>query len=183
MDEYIGPMDSGKTEEVPLFESPATGGQDEKELQGKDPTDAGGSQRNCTFCGRRVSLDDPTTYSQITSWVRGPKKDSPVLREYTGLLSCGDCIAKLRAGVSPTSSDFEEALDAPSEPADVPDTIFTDQSYQYRKGFSDGYTNLAPDSSGLASKIDDYQDGWSAGQSQRELNIFRRELGESDEVA
>lgn len=184
MDEYIGPMDSEKIKEVPMFESPATGGQDEKELQGKDPTDAGGSQRHCSFCSGRISVDDPTTYSQITSWVRGPKKDSPVLREYTGLVACGNCIAKLRAGVSPTSSDFEEALDAPAEPvhADYDGSIFTDQSEFYLRGHSVGYSGMDLDPecyTGLTyGQMDEYRNGWLDGAAKVELDRIRSELGE-----
>lgn len=189
MDEYIGPMDSEKIKEVPLFESPATGGQDEKELQSEDPTDAGGSQRHCSFCSRRVSVDDPTAYSQITSWVRGPKKDSPVLREYTGLVACGNCIAKLRAGVSPTSPDFEEALDAPAEPvrADYDGSIFTDQSESYLNGHSIGYSGMDLDPSyydGLThQEMQEFRDGWLDGVAKAELDKIRRDLGESNEVA
>src|SRR3954469_3062673 len=101
MEEYIGPMDSGPTEEVPLFESPATGGQDAKDLSRESGGDVTVGQHYCSICLRRVSMDDPTTYLEVRAWVRGAKKDSAVLRQYTGLVACGDCIAKLRAGVSP----------------------------------------------------------------------------------
>jgi hypothetical protein len=183
MEEYIGPMDSGPTEEVPLFESPATGGQDEKDLSRESGGNVTVGQHHCSICFRRVSMDDPTTYLEVRAWVRGAKKDSAVLRQYTGLVACGDCIAKLRAGVSPHAQDFEAALDAPAFPAlvDPNAAIFTDVSPDYRTGHDDGYAGR-PSEPGkyILDSMDEYRNGWVDGSAKAEMDCIRKELGEGE---
>lgn len=179
MDEYIGPTNSDKTEAVPLFESPTNEATNEKDVSSEDPGDATESPNHCSFCGRRVSLDDPTTYSEVLSWIRGPRKDSSVLRKYTGSHACGDCIAKLRSGLSPKEVDFETALDAPAESAPAGD-IFTDRSASYATGYADGYAGQ--DAEPMKYEVDakEYRDGWYDGGAKALTDKIRRELGEGE---
>lgn len=168
MEEYNGPTDSITTEQNALFEPPADGASGAENLPSKDPSDVTESQRHCTFCRRRISLDDPTTHSEVTAWVRGPKKDSSVLREYTGRNACGDCITKLRAGISPDAKDFETLLSEEPEKSSVEVHIFTDRSPGYIKGYGDGRTNTVPFPDVDSSEVTDYYLGWSDGADARE---------------
>jgi hypothetical protein len=128
-------------------------------------------------------MDDPTTYLEVRAWVRGAKKDSAVLRQYTGRIACGDCIAKLRAGISPHAQDFEAALDAPAFPAPVNPNgaIFTDVSRDYRTGHDDGYAGrpFEPENYILES-VDECRNGWVDGSAKAEMDRIRRELGEGE---
>jgi ribosome modulation factor len=132
---------------------------------------------------RRISLDDSTTYLEVRAWVRGAKKDSAVLRQYTGDIACGDCIAKLRSGVSPHAQDFETALDAPAAPAPVQHdgAIFTDTSTAYRTGFADGYAGRPsePEKYILVSR-EEYRNGWVDGRNEADMDHIRKELGVSE---
>lgn len=64
----------------------------------------------CSICGSPVSLeelDDPDAiYRQVTSWVHGPKLQSPVLREQTGVIAHAHCIHKLLDGQAPDQSSI-----------------------------------------------------------------------------
>lgn len=59
----------------------------------------------CAFCGvafTESEKDDPeSTYREVTSWVHGPKLQSPVLRTQTGRLAHMVCVAKILNGQSP----------------------------------------------------------------------------------
>jgi hypothetical protein len=56
---------------------------------------------NCEFCGDPVDMDDPDVQRQVTSWVHGPKLDSPVLREQTGKVAHNECVQMVVNGVAP----------------------------------------------------------------------------------
>lgn len=69
----------------------------------------------CQLCFKPIDsdlLDDPDAiYRKVTSWVHGPKLQSPVLREQTGDLAHRSCIEKLINGQSPDQESlpfFEE---------------------------------------------------------------------------
>ena len=59
----------------------------------------------CALCFGTIDpaqIDDPEAiYREVTSWVHGPKLQSPVLREQTGKLAHKDCIDKLLNGQAP----------------------------------------------------------------------------------
>lgn len=180
MDECIGPTDSVKTETVPLFESPGIEAGIAKDVSSQSGGDAPVGQHYCSICLRRVSLDDPTTHSEIRAWVRGTKKDSAVLRQYTGNLACGDCIARIRAGVGANTPDFETALDsiAPA-PQDNRGAIFTDMSAAYRTGYDDGLHGRPSECFAYVldeDGEDEYRTGWSDGLAQREIRLINANL-------
>lgn len=171
MDEYIGPTDSEKTEAVPLFESPANEATDEKNVPSKDSGDAAESSNHCSFCGRRVSLDDPTTHSEVISWIRGPRKDSSVLRKYTGSHACGDCISRIRSGLSPKEVDFETALASEREvPHPSDESIFTDRSYDWSQGYR--FARAGNPTSPVLEENAEFMEGFQSGSADRELEIY-----------
>ena len=59
----------------------------------------------CHFCKERISgqdLDDPDAiYKEVTSWVTGPKLQSPTLREHTGRIAHATCVKKMLDGEAP----------------------------------------------------------------------------------
>ena len=59
----------------------------------------------CAMCGIMLTsqdLDDPDAiYREVSSWVTGPKLQSPVLRLRTGRIAHKTCIEKLLDGEAP----------------------------------------------------------------------------------
>jgi len=59
----------------------------------------------CCLCFEVLTpeeVDDPdATYREVSSWVTGPKSQSPVLREQTGKIAHAKCINKVIDGQSP----------------------------------------------------------------------------------
>lgn len=69
----------------------------------------------CAFCYAEFTsaeLDDPdSTYVEVSSWVTGPKLQSPVLRSHTGKRAHTGCIKKQIDGEAPDQDElpgFEE---------------------------------------------------------------------------
>lgn len=79
--------------------------QDEGEVDFPDLSLQGFGARSlptgCVFCGGPVDQDGDDTYHEVTSWVSGPKLQSPKLRTQTGRLAHGECVQKLIAGQAP----------------------------------------------------------------------------------
>jgi hypothetical protein len=65
----------------------------------------------CTFCHELFTpeeLDDPdATYIEVSSWVTGPKLQSPVLRSHTGKRAHKDCVLKQIDGEAPDQEPLE----------------------------------------------------------------------------
>lgn len=64
----------------------------------------------CYFCHGDFTaeeLDNPDlTYREVSSWVTGPKLQSPVLREQTGRIAHVKCVHKIVEGVAPDQPDI-----------------------------------------------------------------------------
>lgn len=88
----------------------------------------------CAFCRRYVDAQDESTYFETVSWVHGKKKDSSVLRKYTGRKACSDCIALLRSGIDPRNEDLLGSLDAPATSDSVDNPIPTDSRIEEESG-------------------------------------------------
>lgn len=59
----------------------------------------------CPFCMKGFTVneikDPDATYREVSSWVTGPKSDSPVMRDSTGRRAHTDCIKRLQDGIAP----------------------------------------------------------------------------------
>lgn len=66
--------------------------------------------RRCHFCGEGIeNLDDPDAiYREVSSWVTGPKLQSPVLRSHTGRIAHATCVRKLLDGEAVDQEPFPE---------------------------------------------------------------------------
>lgn len=170
MEEFTGPTDSSTTEQIALFDPPpGDEATRETNLENEDGSDDP-TGNHCTYCGRRVNRDDPATHEEITAWVHGAKKDSAVLRTRTGRVACGDCINKIRSGISPEHKDFETLLDEPAVTAYVGD-ILTDRHPDYYLGYGvgrSGSTPIADFQLALLDEPDEYTEGYSDGKAKRE---------------
>lgn len=127
------------------------------------------SGSSCTYCGRRVDTDDDATHKEVRTWVSGPKKDSAVLRTYTGRYACGDCVSKLRAGIAPDQPELEALLDTTPTTSNVGE-ILTDRSLAYNSGYSDGLEGRPGDAARLhliGSDVYDYTEGFEVGKELR----------------
>jgi len=64
-----------------------------------------GTVTTCPMCLKGFSgeeLKDPDrTYFEVTSWVTGPKKQSPVMRQASGRVAHRSCIEKILDNVAP----------------------------------------------------------------------------------
>lgn len=60
----------------------------------------------CPFCLKLADSNDPFTYREVTSWVHGPKLQSPVLRQQTGRIAHPACIDKLVHGQAPDQDEL-----------------------------------------------------------------------------
>lgn len=146
--------------QLPLFEEPS----DEAHVlssASEDNTVLPAAQ--CYFCGRGVDPRSDSTYAEVRSWVSGPKKDSAVLRQYTGLYADSDCISLLRAGMHPSQKTLEEtsSADPTSERAEF--ELAPDRSDNWQKGFRDGVIGTRSD-----IEEEDYYEGYSEGQAARD---------------
>lgn len=165
------------TEQGTLFGEDVARG--EKNLEGENSTDnkelgATSHSSGCYFCGASAEADDPTSYEEVTSWVRGKKKDSSVLRVYTGRRACKECIDKLRVGIAPDQVGVVEALDAAGAFRTGEYDLITDRSAAYLNGFSAGRNGEAfiEKYHLLSDEYRDYREGYDEGQSQREAQDF-----------
>lgn len=61
----------------------------------------------CALCGNPVNMENDENYRQVTSWVTGPKLDSPVLREQSGRVAHKKCIDHLVHGQAPDQPELE----------------------------------------------------------------------------
>jgi hypothetical protein len=126
-------------------------------------SNCGGS---CHYCKRPVDTGDDSTAFEVVSWVRGKKKDSYSLREYSGRVAHGSCIENLKAGIAPTQATLDDALDAPKEP---PEKLEYKAQVMYETGYDHGLEGRGPYShSGMYH--DDYMSGWNNGAAQKEVN-------------
>jgi hypothetical protein len=122
---------------------------------------------SCEFCKTRLDLSDEKTHHEVISWVYGKKRDSAVLRQYTGKVACEPCIRVLKTGVDPRERTALELVDDASVSMTIGDnTLFTDRSPVYAHGFTAG---LAGNPDGLDPEMMDpnWKEGFVAGQEQR----------------
>ena len=60
------------------------------------------THQRCPFCREGVTdLDPEKIYREVTSWVTGPKLDSPKLREQSGRVAHKKCVENQAAGQAP----------------------------------------------------------------------------------
>lgn len=67
--------------------------------------------QDCPFCTRTgpdTSGDPESFYTEVRSWVTGPKLQSPVLREKTGRVAHRECIENLVKGQAADQPTFDE---------------------------------------------------------------------------
>ena len=65
------------------------------------------SPGECPFCSNPVGREDPDGfYREVTSWVTGPKLQSPVLRTQTGRVAHDHCIQKQIDGQAADQPDL-----------------------------------------------------------------------------
>jgi hypothetical protein len=65
--------------------------------------------KRCHFCGELIGsdFDDPDSiYREVSSWVTGPKLQSPVLRTQTGHIAHVECVRKLLDGEAPDQEEL-----------------------------------------------------------------------------
>lgn len=131
---------------------------------------ADGSNSSCFFCHKRLDPGAESTCLEIRSWVRGPKKDSAVLRTYTGKGAHDTCVNKLRAGIDPNHRELLESVDDPDSSEESAETIPTDRSDGYRAGHaaasSGGLAKLPPDASA------DFAEGFRDGNLEQAVKEF-----------
>jgi hypothetical protein len=140
---------------------------DKPEKYESDKPQSGGAS-TCTYCGRGVNPDDESTFKEIRSWVYGVKKDSAVLRTYTGRQACSDCISNLRSGIAPDQPNLNALLDATPEKRTT-ESIYTDRSPAYIAGFAAGIAGKVKNTrstTNLAKK--EYMEGFEDGRAKRE---------------
>lgn len=129
------------------------------------------SGNSCAYCGKYVDPSDESTYSQITSWVSGKKKDSAILRTYTGRYACKYCIELQRAGLGPDQAEVFGLLDEPVvSRADDDVDLFTDETKDYKAGYAAGLVGENVISFEFVS--DDFRRGYVAGKEKREGNSW-----------
>lgn len=63
-------------------------------------------QHSCELCRESINADDPDNWRQVTSWVHGPKLQSPKLREQTGRLAHALCVTKVLNGQAPDQEEL-----------------------------------------------------------------------------
>jgi hypothetical protein len=140
---------------------------DKSEKSESDKPQSGGAS-TCTHCGRGINPDDESTFKEIRSWVYGAKKDSAVLRTYTGRQACSDCISNLRSGIAPDQPNLNALLDATPEERTT-ESIYTDRSPAYIAGFAAGIAGKVKNTrstTNLAKK--EYMEGFEDGRSKRD---------------
>lgn len=150
--------DTQPSVQLPLFEEPPRDEADKLSSPRSDNPVLPAS--TCTFCGRTVDPKSDTTYAEVRSWVSGPKKDSAVLRDYTGLYADGDCISLLRSGLHPTQKTLEETANAAPVSETAEYTLVPERSENWHRGYLDG---LHDNNLGL-SEDEDYNQGFLEGQ-------------------
>lgn len=165
MEEYFEKVDpKTETDQTELFVVEQT----LFDMEGKDdspPAVAVGP--TCAFCSTPVDASEESTHSEVLSWIRGKKKDSSVLRSYTGRYACSPCIKVLRSGIDPREPNAFQLLEEASVSVAVGDKVlFTDQSPIYTAGFSAGL-NGNPDNRDPNSMHPDWKEGFLVGQEQR----------------
>lgn len=145
-----------------LFE---VGTDEEENLEASNSEDDSevNTSNSCDFCGQYADPKDPSTFSEVRTWVGGSKKDSAVLRVYTGRSAHRDCIELERRGIGANQQNLDELLNETPQRADVPDDIFTDKSIEWRTGFRHGREGSAIDPPVGESQRADYEDGYHAG--------------------
>lgn len=117
----------------------------------------------CFFGDHYVDPNAPDTFTQITAWVSGPKKNGATLSEETGNVACGKCIGARRLGQDPTQDDLF------SKPEPEPE--FDIWSPMYKSGWKAGFMNTGyrPEYSrntnylagyGMGQQFKDFLDGF-----------------------
>ena len=86
--------------------------------------------KRCPLCKRAVDPHDPDTWKEITSWVGGPKKDSPKLRKDTGRYAHSHCVIGVQEGHAPEQAGLfdDPELIQPEKPDDLDEALFNDNS-------------------------------------------------------
>jgi hypothetical protein len=129
-------------EQPSLFEDMSYETNSKKQNRPNDKVSVPNEASVCTFCGGSVDPDDESTYYEVRTWVHGVKKDSSVLRTYTGLYACSSCITKLRGGVAPTQKDLAEILAEPAVSERATPRFETESSPTHGLGFKAGYATI-----------------------------------------
>jgi len=131
--------------------------------------DSDGSSTLCFFCYDGVDEDDINAYHEVSSWVRGPKKDSATLRKYTGRRAHGECVSRIAAGLAPRQKSLEETVDStPSAPEEFVSPFH--DSIEYSDGYRQGYKGLEK----LGDHLD-YLQGYATGVAHRKAAQYRAE--------
>lgn len=149
--------DTQPSVELPLFEEPQI--DEAHELSSPRTDDSTPSDSTvCHFCRRPVDPKSASTYAEVRSWISGPKKDSAVLRQYTGLYADSECISLLRSGLHPLQKTLEETAQQKPVSELVIAPLATDRSEQWNKGFADGFAGKS-----AAMNDEEYEEGYFAG--------------------
>lgn len=163
--------DALASEQLALFEEPAN----ESNLSASSDSDDQASllTATCNFCGRPVDPKHESTYAEVRTWVHGPKKDSSVLRQYTGLYADSGCVALLRAGHHPMQKTLDETNAEPAISDRITHTLATDRSPEWLRGFTAGNSGAGHDS---AEKDPDFLEGFEEGAAMWFLNMATSSL-------
>lgn len=154
-----------ESEQTALFEEPANESDKIRPLEQDDQASL--LTTTCHFCGRPVDPKHESTYAEVRTWVHGAKKDSSVLRSYTGLYADSGCIAMLRAGHHPMQKTLEETLAEPAQSDRRFEALATDRSFEWLRGFADGLSGSPSDD--LIAEMDDYKEGFLEGEAHRDF--------------
>jgi hypothetical protein len=160
-------------EQIQLFDKGVLDGS--TNLASQDGTgDAERSGIRCSFCGTKVDPKDKSTYAEIRSYVHGEKKDSAVLRNYTGRYAHEACVNNLKSGIAPDQPNLNSAMDSSIEQPEDQD-LPTDQSESYIKGYKDGFEDTYNNDPALSGnqRIDpeEYETGYIAGETARNSRL------------
>lgn len=69
------------------------------------------SVASCWFCNKYVDQSDPDKiYREVTSWVTGPKLQSPVLREQSGRVAHKECVENQVAGQAADQPTLDDPI-------------------------------------------------------------------------
>lgn len=125
----------------------------------------------CEFCGSILDEDkNPADiYYNITAWVRGPKKDGAVLRDYTGQTACVICIRAFQAGQPAGSPTLFDEQVAPINTVEPEITEYVNSSTEYDAGFEAGFRGdeLVTEKSRL------YMSGYDAGRAAKHIHNLK----------
>jgi hypothetical protein len=100
------------------------------------PQDTGSEDKpvgpeNCAFCKARIDRDDSSTYHEVITWLRGPRRDSNLARNYTGRKAHRPCLLAVVQGRAASEIPLDEAAESKpdkSDHGDLPDLLARTES-------------------------------------------------------